>query len=91
MKLSDTIAIFFLISAVAASKPTRHSGLLYYHDAREASPGGNRVTYDSRSFMIDGMRTLLLSGAVHYPRVAAGEWSNIFKVCFEVPRCSHDL
>ena len=49
--------------------------LLYYHDMPKT---GYSVDYDSRSFILNGKRTLLLSGAVHYPRVMEGEWETIF-------------
>ncbi|KAF4662791.1 Beta-galactosidase 6 [Perkinsus olseni] len=32
------------------------------------------VTYDSRAFKINGERTLLLGGSIHYPRLAVEEW-----------------
>eukprot|EP01084_Bolivina_argentea_P195535 335410_1 len=35
------------------------------------------VGYDQRSFIINGSRTLLLGGAVHYPRVSYYEWKDI--------------
>ena len=35
------------------------------------------VTYDSRSFRLDGDAKLLLSGSFHYPRSSASEWHGI--------------
>ena len=35
------------------------------------------VTYDNRSFIIDGRRTLLLGGDVHYPRFSPYQWTDI--------------
>ncbi|KAF4655278.1 Beta-galactosidase 6 [Perkinsus chesapeaki] len=32
------------------------------------------VSYDSRAFKLNGARTLLLGGSVHYPRLAVEEW-----------------
>ncbi|KAF4672755.1 Beta-galactosidase 6 [Perkinsus chesapeaki] len=37
------------------------------------------VSYDSRAFLIDNNRTLLLGGSVHYPRLAPEEWGPILK------------
>lgn len=34
----------------------------------ESSVGGENVTYDGRSLIIDGKRKLLFSGSIHYPR-----------------------
>ena len=74
---------FFLFVCVFWGVSSRFGtsfSLLYHHDVKRSSPSGYEVTYDDRSFIIDGQRTLLLSGSVHYPRVAAEEWSRIFKV-----------
>ena len=35
------------------------------------------ISYDSRSFIINTKRTLLLSGGVHYGRLSPGQWKNI--------------
>eukprot|EP01084_Bolivina_argentea_P125282 221987_1 len=35
------------------------------------------VSYDQRSFIINGNRTLLLGGTVHYPRVSYYQWKDI--------------
>ena len=71
--------IFFCIGNAVSGVRVRQ-GLLYYHDIEKAGrTEGYEVSYDNRSFIIDGQRTLLLSGAVHYPRVSSGEWSSIFR------------
>lgn len=76
---TGSILLLFCIGSVT-SVPLASQGLLYYHDIEKAGRSkGYEVSYDNRSFIIDGQRTLLLSGAVHYPRVTAGEWSNIFR------------
>ena len=67
------LLLFSVLWAACSSAPS----LLHYHDVRGS--GGYRVSYDNRSFIIDDQRTLLLSGAVHYPRVEAGEWSEVFR------------
>ena len=46
-----------------------------YYDALNGKP--YNVTYDERSFMINGQRTLLLGGSVHYPRLSPGQWDDI--------------
>ena len=35
------------------------------------------VTYDERSFIINGSRTLLLGGSIHYPRMSPWQWKDI--------------
>ena len=42
------------------------------------------VTYDQRSLLLNGSRQLLLSGAVHYPRVPRSEWNNVFALAKEL-------
>jgi hypothetical protein len=37
-----------------------------------------KVTYDRRSMMIDGKRSLLLGGTLHYPRSTPGMWDDLF-------------
>ena len=63
--------IFLSVLAVGVAQ----AQLLYYHDMPKT---GYSVDYDSRSFILNGKRTLLLSGAVHYPRVMEGEWETVF-------------
>lgn len=58
--------------------PSSSGSLLYYSDL--SSSNGYTVTYDDRSFIIGGNRTLLLSGSVHYPRSTPGMWDGIFQV-----------
>ena len=45
------------------------------YDSLDGKP--YNVTYDSRSFIIDGRRTLLLSGGIHYARVSEGQWKDV--------------
>ena len=37
------------------------------------------VSYDSRAVTIDGKRTLLLSGAIHYPRSTPAMWPELMQ------------
>ncbi|GLT75061.1 hypothetical protein SLA2020_468120 [Shorea laevis] len=37
------------------------------------------VTFDSKSFMFDGERKLILSGSIHYPRSTADMWPDLIK------------
>jgi beta-galactosidase len=37
------------------------------------------VSYDHRAVTIDGERTLLLSGAIHYPRSTPGMWRSLMQ------------
>lgn len=38
-----------------------------------------KITYDSKSFLIDGQRTLILSGEVHYFRLPRAEWKGVLE------------
>ena len=77
---SELVCLLALLLAfVIAARDFEGSreGLLHYHDVKTRR--GYDVSYDNRSFIIDGQRTLLLSGAVHYPRVVAEQWSDVFR------------
>ncbi|XVF88931.1 hypothetical protein PTKIN_Ptkin19aG0090600 [Pterospermum kingtungense] len=50
---------FSLFSAIVVS-------LLIFHAANASN-----VTYDSRAFLIDGNRRILITGSIHYPRSTA--------------------
>jgi len=39
----------------------------------------SHVSYDRRAVTIDGKRTLLLSGAIHYPRSTPAMWPELFR------------
>ena len=39
----------------------------------------SNITYDHRSFIINGKRELLIVGAIHYPRSSPGMWPHLFK------------
>jgi beta-galactosidase GanA len=43
----------------------------------------NTVTFDGRSFSIDGKRILFIAGAVHYPRLPQSEWGTVFQLLKE--------
>ena len=75
--LVSVLAALLLPSAADAAipPPPGLGSLLYYSDV-SGSP--YKVTYDDRSFLINGKRSLLLSGSVHYARVVESEWSAIF-------------
>src|SRR3954462_11493729 len=40
---------------------------------------GYEVGYDSRAVTIDGRRTLLLGGSIHYPRSTPGMWPDLMR------------
>uniref|UniRef100_A0A0C9RYA0 Beta-galactosidase n=1 Tax=Wollemia nobilis TaxID=56998 RepID=A0A0C9RYA0_9CONI len=43
------------------------------------SVSGATVTYDKKSILIDGQRTLLISGSIHYPRSTPEMWPDIIQ------------
>ncbi|XP_057985240.1 beta-galactosidase 6 isoform X1 [Hevea brasiliensis] len=45
--------------------------------AAGATSGGEDVTYDGRSLIIDGQRKLLFSGSIHYPRSTPEMWPSL--------------
>ena len=60
----------FVISLVTVAK----SALITYHDL-EGKP--YEVTSDDRAILINGKRTMLLSGAIHYPRSTPAMWKDL--------------
>ena len=62
----------FIVNTFAANVPV--GDFIQYDDL-----GGKpyTVTSDERSFIINGKRTLLLGGTVHYPRMSYYEWRNM--------------
>lgn len=44
---------------------------------------GSNVSYDSRSFIIDGQRKLLISAAIHYPRSVPAMWPGLVQLAKE--------
>ncbi|PSS30220.1 Beta-galactosidase [Actinidia chinensis var. chinensis] len=42
-----------------------------------SSVGGENVTYDGRSLIIDGQQKLLFSGSIHYPRSTPEMWPSL--------------
>ena len=67
-------------------RPKAGRGLLYFNDVAATlipQNGGYSISYDDRSFIIAGRRTLLLSGSVHYPRASPAQWAGLFKEMVE--------
>ncbi|XVF88934.1 hypothetical protein PTKIN_Ptkin19aG0090900 [Pterospermum kingtungense] len=58
---------FSLFSAIVVS-------LLIFHAANASN-----VTHDSRAFLIDGNRRILITGSIHYPRSTAQMWSDLIR------------
>lgn len=52
------------------------AGLVTYDSVRDRP---YTVSYDERSFFIDNQRTLLLSGAIHYPRSTPAMWDDVLQ------------
>ena len=85
-RLHHCWVVFVLLSSLnlvlGSSSAKLSPSMVFYHDVKPGpslSQSGYNVSFDDRSFIIGGKRTLLLSGSVHYPRVMVGEWANIFK------------
>lgn len=59
------VCVLLLFSAVFSIEVEGRPGFLSYKDFR-GKP--YTVSYDERSFLINGERTLILGGSIHYPR-----------------------
>ena len=64
-----------LLVAALAAVATASPGVLTYDEVRGAPYA---VTYDNRSFIINGQRTLFISSGVHYVRATPLMWDDIF-------------
>ncbi len=49
------------------------------HIQPPALAASSAITYDGRSLIINGQRTLLISGAIHYPRSTPDMWPGLLK------------
>lgn len=74
-----TFAIGIFV-AFAAFVVVSSDSFIRYNDVR-GSPYS--VSYDSRSFLINGKRTLLLSGGVHYGRLSPAQWKPVLMQAYE--------
>ncbi len=51
--------------------------------AQRSSDEERSVSYDARSFLINGQRELLLSGSIHYQRVLPSDWPRVLALALE--------
>ena len=66
------LRFFFLLAIAASIQVIGKPGFLAYTDFK-GKP--YKVTYDERSFFLDGKRSIFLAGSVHYPRATPGLFS----------------
>ena len=75
---SGALSLAAILALVAFALPSsladERNGFLTY-DAVRGQP--YNVSFDGRSLLLNGERTLFLSGAVHYPRVTPALWPSL--------------
>ena len=79
MRLWRVLVLVLAWSSSASADPD----VLIYQVGTPSSDAA-AVSYNQRSFIIDGKPRLLLSGSIHYTRVPPSDWNNVFrlaKVC----------
>ena len=64
----------WILLAVATAAVSARPGYLLYSDVG-TSP--YTVTYDNRSLIVAGQRTLFASAGIHYPRFTPGQWDDV--------------
>eukprot|EP01084_Bolivina_argentea_P267941 454988_1 len=69
-----TVCFSLLVSNIFPAESSATDNFLHYHDLN-GKPYS--ISADERSWMINGQRTLLLGGSVHYPRLSPGQWKDI--------------
>jgi beta-galactosidase GanA len=47
------------------------------------STGNSPISYDRRALLLNGQRTLLLVGSVHYARSSPSSWPGLFQACLD--------
>eukprot|EP01084_Bolivina_argentea_P107316 191874_1 len=74
MMVAFFIAVLFGFLTIGSQSAVQTGPFLRYHDL-----GGKpyTVSSDERSWIVNGKRTLLLGGSVHYPRLSPGQWKDI--------------
>ena len=68
------VAVLLMLSFVPFPVFSQSAGFMKYSDL-DGKP--YTVSYDERSFFINGKRTLFLSGAMHYPRSLPDAWPRL--------------
>ncbi|KAK8813133.1 hypothetical protein WA158_002725 [Blastocystis sp. Blastoise] len=71
------VLALFVVAALALVKNPNY---IYYSEL-EGKP--YNITWDKRSFMINGRRTLFLAGSVHYPRATPEMWDTVLDQAVE--------
>lgn len=69
------LRLLFVLALTAAIQVKGKPGFLAYTDF-QGKP--YTVTYDERSFFLNGKRSLFLAGSVHYPRATPGKVCRFF-------------
>ena len=69
--LRAALALALLCAAALAERP----GFLFFSDLPAGKP--YTVTYDNRSVIVAGQRTLFASAGIHYPRFTPGQWDDV--------------
>jgi hypothetical protein len=66
-----------LLALLLAYASAQSAGAFITYDQLAGSP--YTVTWDERSFIINGSRTFLLGGSFHYPRASPADWVTAFQ------------
>jgi beta-galactosidase GanA len=65
-------ALLLLTTPILATRP----GFLYFSDVSNGTTPYT-VTYDNRSLIVAGQRTIFASAGIHYPRFTPGQWDDV--------------
>ena len=72
--MSKLVALFLTLLILISSASVPTGPFLRYSDLN-GKP--YTVTTDNRSWIINGTRSILLGGSIHYPRLSVGQWKPI--------------
>ena len=71
MQFLSLICLYFAVLACVVTSPVTYEHV-------RGTP--YNVSYDHRAITVNGVRTMLISGAIHYPRSTPGMWPYILKM-----------
>ncbi|KAI8930128.1 glycosyl hydrolases family 35-domain-containing protein [Entophlyctis helioformis] len=76
----ETRPIYADVTAYAGSRSRSQRAALTAHTDRTLSARAPyNVTFDSRAFLVNGKRQMLVAGSIHYPRSTPTMWPEIFR------------
>ena len=85
MLYAATTLVAVSTTTSATPPPSQVGNVVAPRSFSQLPKGAKRtISYDERSFILDGERTLMMGGAVHYNRVLPADWEGVFDKMVEL-------